>query len=258
MLLLLLYKQKKRRERLAAPENASRLAFLAVLILSPARGMARWNGTRTPQQAIKMARWNGTRTPHPAQPKPRAAGYETRRNPYAHGAPRPALPNTHHTPRRAAKQAALASPRPHPVSTTEPPARSPPDARLSLTAPRHGAGPSLPPCLPSRSHHLKNTPARCRCRPRQTPSPRASRACRSIAGGQGPRERSSKMLQLLMALAFSAAPLTLYVPPVRSLSLFVEAMEAVCRDCAPYSHGAVARFRLGLSRVLAGLARALR
>jgi hypothetical protein len=60
------------------------------------------------------------------------------------------------------------------------------------------------------------------------------------------------MLQLLMALAFSAAPLTLYVPPVRSLSLFVE---AVCRDCAPYSHGAVLRFRLGLSRFLA---RALR
>ncbi|AQK80955.1 hypothetical protein Zm00014a_001264 [Zea mays] len=70
--------------------------------------------------------------------------------------------------------------------------------------------------------------------------------------------RSSKMLQLLMALAFSATPLTLYVPPARSLSLFVEAMEAVCRDCGPYSHGAVARFRLGLSRVLAGLACALR
>ena len=70
--------------------------------------------------------------------------------------------------------------------------------------------------------------------------------------------RRREMLQLLMALAFSAAPLTLYVPPVRSLSLFVEAMEAVCRDCAPYSHGAVARFRLGLSRILAGLARALR
>lgn len=65
------------------------------------------------------------------------------------------------------------------------------------------------------------------------------------------------MLQLLMALAFSAAPLTLYVPPVRSLSLFVEAMETVCRDCAPYSHGAVLRFRLGLSRIFAGLARAL-
>uniref|UniRef100_A0A804UAH0 Secreted protein n=1 Tax=Zea mays TaxID=4577 RepID=A0A804UAH0_MAIZE len=63
------------------------------------------------------------------------------------------------------------------------------------------------------------------------------------------------MLQLLMALAFSATPLTLYVPPARSLSLFVEAMEAVCRDCGPYSHGAVARFRLGLSRVLAGLAK---
>lgn len=72
------------------------------------------------------------------------------------------------------------------------------------------------------------------------------------------RPSSPEMLQLLMALAFSAAPLTLYVPPVRSLSLFVEAMEAVCRDCAPYSQGAVMRFRLGLSRILAGLARALR
>nr|ABF94254.1 hypothetical protein LOC_Os03g07870 [Oryza sativa Japonica Group] len=64
--------------------------------------------------------------------------------------------------------------------------------------------------------------------------------------------------QLLMALAFSAAPLTLYVPPVRSLSLFVEAIEAVFRDCAPYSQGAIFRFRLGLSRILSGLARALR
>uniref|UniRef100_A0ACD5WSI3 Uncharacterized protein n=1 Tax=Avena sativa TaxID=4498 RepID=A0ACD5WSI3_AVESA len=66
------------------------------------------------------------------------------------------------------------------------------------------------------------------------------------------------MLQLLMAMAFSAAPLTLYVPPVRSLSLFVEAMETLCWECAPYSQGAVARFRLGLSRIFAGLARALR
>ncbi|XP_047076333.1 uncharacterized protein LOC124686426 [Lolium rigidum] len=66
------------------------------------------------------------------------------------------------------------------------------------------------------------------------------------------------MLQLLMAMAFSAAPLTLYVPPVRSLSLFVETMETLCRECAPYSHGAVARLRLGLSRIFAGLARALR
>jgi hypothetical protein len=66
------------------------------------------------------------------------------------------------------------------------------------------------------------------------------------------------MLQLLMAMAFSAAPLTLYVPPVRSLSLFVEAMETLCRECAPYSQGAVSRLRLGLSRIFAGLARALR
>uniref|UniRef100_A0A804MVG3 Uncharacterized protein n=1 Tax=Zea mays TaxID=4577 RepID=A0A804MVG3_MAIZE len=54
------------------------------------------------------------------------------------------------------------------------------------------------------------------------------------------------------------APLTLYVPPMRSLSFFVEAMEVVCRDCGPYSHGVVAHFRRGLSRVLGGLVRALR
>jgi hypothetical protein len=81
-----------------------------------------------------------------------------------------------------------------------------------------------------------------------------------VAGAKGKGEeepggvRSSKMLQLLMAAAFSAAPLTLYVPPVRSLILFVEAMEVVCRDCGPYSHDVVAHFRVALSRVLAGLA----
>ncbi|EAY88748.1 hypothetical protein OsI_10222 [Oryza sativa Indica Group] len=70
--------------------------------------------------------------------------------------------------------------------------------------------------------------------------------------------RNCSSCKLLMALAFSAAPLTLYLPPVRSLSLFVEAIEAVFRDCAPYSQGAIFRFRLGLSRILSGLARALR
>ncbi|CAA0808899.1 Unknown protein [Striga hermonthica] len=35
------------------------------------------------------------------------------------------------------------------------------------------------------------------------------------------------MLHLFFAVAFSAVPLTLYIPPVRSFNLFVETMEAI-------------------------------
>ncbi|KAJ6896061.1 F-box/WD repeat-containing protein [Populus alba x Populus x berolinensis] len=38
------------------------------------------------------------------------------------------------------------------------------------------------------------------------------------------------MLQLLFTVAFSAVPLTLYIPPVRSLNLFVETMEDLLRE----------------------------
>ncbi|GAB4857772.1 Mitogen-activated protein kinase kinase kinase npk1 [Ancistrocladus abbreviatus] len=38
------------------------------------------------------------------------------------------------------------------------------------------------------------------------------------------------MLQIFFAVAFSAVPLTLYVPPTRSLTLFVEAMEDLVRE----------------------------
>ncbi|KAL6867749.1 hypothetical protein ACP4OV_015773 [Aristida adscensionis] len=129
------------------------------------------------------------------------------------------------------------------------------------------------PPLPPEASSIAAPPAGgCWCRPTsvlRSPAPATRLAPRGARrrfgwekGGDWEEEEGDRgvvaMLQLLMALAFSAAPLTLYVPPVRSLSLFVEAMEAVCRDCAPYSHGAVMRFRLGLSRILAGLARALR
>ncbi|KAK1267047.1 hypothetical protein QJS04_geneDACA016379 [Acorus gramineus] len=61
------------------------------------------------------------------------------------------------------------------------------------------------------------------------------------------------MLQLLFAVAFSAAPLTLYVPPVRSLNLFVEAMEKMVRETSSYTVRAFPRLRLAFSRLLSSL-----
>ncbi|RWW67974.1 hypothetical protein BHE74_00024536 [Ensete ventricosum] len=59
------------------------------------------------------------------------------------------------------------------------------------------------------------------------------------------------MLQLLFAVAFSAAPLTLYVPPMRSLNPFVEAMEMFVREAAVYTQQAYPQLRLGVCRILA-------
>ncbi|OAY40032.1 hypothetical protein MANES_10G143600v8 [Manihot esculenta] len=58
------------------------------------------------------------------------------------------------------------------------------------------------------------------------------------------------MLQLFFTVAFSAAPLTLYVPPVRSLNLFVETMEDLFRGSREYTHGIYPRARLFFSRFL--------
>ncbi|GAB2300177.1 hypothetical protein Dimus_034217 [Dionaea muscipula] len=43
------------------------------------------------------------------------------------------------------------------------------------------------------------------------------------------RSEQQKMIELLLAVSFSAAPLTLYLPPVRSLTIFVQAMEEMLR-----------------------------
>ncbi|KAE9459820.1 hypothetical protein RHGRI_019563 [Rhododendron griersonianum] len=43
------------------------------------------------------------------------------------------------------------------------------------------------------------------------------------------------MLQLFFAVAFSAVPLTLYVPPIRSLNLFVGTMEELFRESSLYT-----------------------
>ncbi|KAK3017299.1 hypothetical protein RJ639_006898 [Escallonia herrerae] len=42
------------------------------------------------------------------------------------------------------------------------------------------------------------------------------------------------MLHLFFAVAFSAVPLTLYVPPVRSLNLFIATMEDLFRESILY------------------------
>ncbi|KAB2070427.1 hypothetical protein ERO13_A08G144700v2 [Gossypium hirsutum] len=58
------------------------------------------------------------------------------------------------------------------------------------------------------------------------------------------------MLQLFFTIAFSAAPLTLYVPPVRSLNHFVETMEDLVRESRVYTHRLYPRARFVWSRLL--------
>ncbi|KAF6158596.1 hypothetical protein GIB67_040110 [Kingdonia uniflora] len=63
------------------------------------------------------------------------------------------------------------------------------------------------------------------------------------------------MLQLLLAVAFSAVPLTLYVPPLRSLNLFVETIEIFLQQTTLYSSRAYPRIRLACSRIWNSLQR---
>ncbi|KAK3409128.1 hypothetical protein EUGRSUZ_J01270 [Eucalyptus grandis] len=51
------------------------------------------------------------------------------------------------------------------------------------------------------------------------------------------------VLQLFFTVAFSAVPLTLYVPPIRSLNLFVETMEDLLRESRTYTHRVYPRVR---------------
>ncbi|KAJ6912756.1 hypothetical protein NC651_015260 [Populus alba x Populus x berolinensis] len=55
------------------------------------------------------------------------------------------------------------------------------------------------------------------------------------------------MLQLFFAVAFSAMPLTLYVPPIRSLNLFVETIEDFFRQTSLYAVSAYPRIRVVFS-----------
>ncbi|KAL8459901.1 hypothetical protein ACS0TY_030945 [Phlomoides rotata] len=56
------------------------------------------------------------------------------------------------------------------------------------------------------------------------------------------------MIQLFFTVAFSAAPLTLYIPPIRSLNLFVETVELLLRDAVSHALSVYPRLRLAFSR----------
>ncbi|XP_027072874.1 uncharacterized protein LOC113775344 [Coffea eugenioides] len=58
------------------------------------------------------------------------------------------------------------------------------------------------------------------------------------------------MIELFFAVAFSAMPLTLYVPPIRSLNLFVESLVNLLRQTTAYTHRVFPRLRTAVSRLL--------
>ncbi|KAK4397076.1 hypothetical protein Sango_1544200 [Sesamum angolense] len=51
------------------------------------------------------------------------------------------------------------------------------------------------------------------------------------------------MLHLFFAVAFSAAPLILYVPPIRSLNLFLEAVQDMWRETSGHTVRVYPRLR---------------
>ncbi|KAL8249526.1 hypothetical protein R6Q59_006394 [Mikania micrantha] len=58
------------------------------------------------------------------------------------------------------------------------------------------------------------------------------------------------MLHLLFAVAFSAVPLTLYIPPIRSLNLFVQIMEALWMESGEQTNMVYPRIRVATRRML--------
>ncbi|KAL7601744.1 hypothetical protein Lser_V15G26335 [Lactuca serriola] len=63
------------------------------------------------------------------------------------------------------------------------------------------------------------------------------------------------MLQLFFAVAFSAVPLTLYVPPIRSLSLFVGSFQQLVGHITVYTLRICPRLRLAFSRIVSPILR---
>ncbi|CAL0310060.1 unnamed protein product [Lupinus luteus] len=57
------------------------------------------------------------------------------------------------------------------------------------------------------------------------------------------------MLQLVFAIAFSAVPLTLYIPPIRSFNLFVHTIQQFLRDSNLLSLHAYLPITLAFSRI---------
>ncbi|CAN7135622.1 unnamed protein product, partial [Brassica rapa subsp. narinosa] len=63
-------------------------------------------------------------------------------------------------------------------------------------------------------------------------------------------KKEEKMLQLFFTIAFSAAPLTLYIPPIRCLTVFVETVEEMGMEGRVYSRRVFPRARIAWSRLL--------
>ncbi|KAK1425288.1 hypothetical protein QVD17_20639 [Tagetes erecta] len=57
------------------------------------------------------------------------------------------------------------------------------------------------------------------------------------------------MLHMFFAVAFSAVPLTLYVPPIRSLNLFVQTIEEIWNESSGYTHRVYPRIRYAFRRI---------
>lgn len=74
--------------------------------------------------------------------------------------------------------------------------------------------------------------------PSSLPHPQAP-----VSGFLWTLEICQMVLQLFFTVAFSAVPLTLYVPPIRSLNLFVETMEDLLRESRTYTHRVYPRVR---------------
>lgn len=64
------------------------------------------------------------------------------------------------------------------------------------------------------------------------------------------KKRRRKMLQFFLTVAFSAVPLILYIPPIRSLNPFVETMEEVTRESRLYTYRVYPRLRGAWSRIM--------
>ncbi|GER47222.1 Sec23/Sec24 protein transport family protein [Striga asiatica] len=58
------------------------------------------------------------------------------------------------------------------------------------------------------------------------------------------------MLELFLTVAFSAAPLTLYFPPIRTLNPFIRTTNHLLRDAISYAADIYPRLRLDVSRLV--------
>lgn len=63
------------------------------------------------------------------------------------------------------------------------------------------------------------------------------------------KKKKKKMLHLFFAVAFSAAPLIIYIPPIRYLSRFVETIEDLWRETSVHGARVYPRFTYACTRI---------